>query len=171
MDCSRGFPPESSCPSRDDAFAAEERALLHAEPTHGVRFHLTLVEAEYPRRHHRPSLTALQYGTKTRFAHCTLLADLLATQLVECGGESPALTSALGELRTLVVRRDDKALDFVDRRERPLLTALPNEVAGDLLDLAETLRNGVRCGCNGIGSFAVSRDSVEALIRTPSSAC
>jgi predicted secreted hydrolase len=77
------------------------------------------------------------------------LVDVLVTQAAAASADSDELGSALDEARTLVARRDNPAtVDFLDRQVRPLLAALPDEDAGELLDivanLADAVRNDVR---------------------------
>jgi predicted secreted hydrolase len=73
------------------------------------------------------------------------LIDVLATQVAAVHADSDALTSALDEARAHIARRNAQAtVDFLDRRVRPLLTALPNETAGELLDILASLTDAVR---------------------------
>lgn len=77
------------------------------------------------------------------------LVDVLATQISSAGADSAELTSAIVEVRSRVAQRDKPAtLKCLDRRLRPLLTALPDDVSGDLIEvldaLAEAVENDVR---------------------------
>jgi predicted secreted hydrolase len=123
--------------------------LVHA-PAHA----LPIEYLEGPYRYHgtmrgKPVTGVALYEATNAMYRDWELVDVLATQLAASGAESPALAAALDELRARVVRRGDRAaLDHLDRQVRPLLTALPDEVAGDLLelvaDLTDAVRNGVR---------------------------
>lgn len=140
-------------PERHVLRSAELDLELIGEPlVHAPAHALPIEYMEGPYRYHgtmrgRPVTGLALYEATIAMYRDWELVDVLATQLAACGAESPALTSALDELRALVMRSDDKALDHLDRRVRPLLAALPDEVAGDLLELvdnvAEAIRNGV----------------------------
>lgn len=76
------------------------------------------------------------------------LVEVLATQTAACDG-SEELMATLRDARSYVIRRNDQAsLDFLERRLRPQLAALPEDAAGQLIpildDLAEAIRNGIR---------------------------
>ncbi|MDT5388611.1 MAG: hypothetical protein QOE04_2252, partial [Mycobacterium sp.] len=73
------------------------------------------------------------------------LIDVLATQVAAVHADSDALTSALDEARAHIARRNARAtVDFLDRQVRPLLTALPDETAGELMDILASLTDAVR---------------------------
>jgi predicted secreted hydrolase len=73
------------------------------------------------------------------------LIDVLATQVAAVGADSEALTSALDEARAHIARRNAQAtVDFLDRQVRPLLAELPDDAAGDLMDILASLTDAVR---------------------------
>lgn len=123
--------------------------LVHA-PAHA----LPIEYLEGPYRYHgtmrgKPVTGVALYEATNAMYRDWELVDVLATQLAACGAETPALATAIDGLRALVVRHDDQAaLEHMDRQVRPLLTALPDQVAGDLLELvanlADAVSNGVR---------------------------
>jgi hypothetical protein len=76
------------------------------------------------------------------------LIDVLATQAA-AWDDSEELAAALREARSHVMRRNDQAsLDFLERRLRLLLAALPEDAAAQLIpildDLVAAIRNGIR---------------------------
>lgn len=73
------------------------------------------------------------------------LVDVLETQISSAGAESTELASALGEVRSLIARRDNPAtVSFLDERLRPLLAALPDNVSGELTEVLDALAEAVR---------------------------
>ncbi|MDT5076023.1 MAG: hypothetical protein QOJ80_660 [Mycobacterium sp.] len=73
------------------------------------------------------------------------LIDVLATQVAAANADSDELGSALDEARSHIARRNNPAtVDFLDRQVRPLLAALPDVDAGELLDILANLTDAVR---------------------------
>jgi len=89
---------------------------------------------------------ALYEATNAMYRDWELL-DVLATQIAAGGSESEALSAALDAARVHLARHDDQAtLDQLDRQVRPLLTALPESAAGELLEILDGLCDAVRTG-------------------------
>ena len=75
------------------------------------------------------------------------LVDVLATQLARKDPESQNWESTIEELRSLIARRDSAdALAYLDREMRPILTALPDDDSGELLEILDDLADAVREG-------------------------
>jgi hypothetical protein len=77
------------------------------------------------------------------------LIDVLVTQAAAARADSDELGSVLDEARSHIARRNNQAtVDFLNQEVRPLLAALPDEDAGELLellgDLTDAVRNGLR---------------------------
>jgi predicted secreted hydrolase len=75
------------------------------------------------------------------------LVDVLAIQVARAGSESANWESVIEELRSLVARRDAKdVLDYLEREVRPLLSVLPDDESGGLLEILDDLANATRDG-------------------------
>ncbi len=75
------------------------------------------------------------------------LVDVLATQVARQGSESENWEPAIEQLRSLVARSDTKeVLDYLDREIRPLLSVLPDDESGGLLEIFDDLANAARDG-------------------------
>jgi predicted secreted hydrolase len=123
--------------------------LVHA-PAHA----LPIEYLEGPYRYHgtmrgQPVTgTALYEATNAMYRDWELI-EVLGTQIAAVGAASEALRSAIDEARSHIARRDNATtVDFLERRVRPLLVALQEESAGDLLvildDLVHAVRNDLR---------------------------
>ena len=74
-----------------------------------------------------------------------VLIDVLATQIAAGDADSEALAAAIDEARSLIARRGNQStLHQLDRQVRPLLAALPDKVAGELLEILDNLADAVR---------------------------
>jgi predicted secreted hydrolase len=140
-------------PERHTIRSAALDLKLTGEPLVTAPAHALPIEyLEGPYRYHgtmrgRPVTgVALYEATNAMYRDWELL-DVLATQIAAGGSESEALSAALDAARVHLARHDDQAtLDQLDRQVRPLLTALPESAAGELLEILDGLCDAVRTG-------------------------
>ncbi|MCB0941351.1 MAG: secreted hydrolase [Mycobacterium sp.] len=142
-------------PERHTLSSAELELELTGEPLVRAPAHALPIEyMEGPYRYHgtmrgRPVTgTALYEATNAMYRDWELI-DVLATQITAAGARSEPLTAAVAEARSHIAHGDNQTtVDFLDGRVRPLLAALPDEVAGELIaildDLADAVRNDLR---------------------------
>jgi predicted secreted hydrolase len=138
-------------PERHTLRSAALDLELTGEPLVTAPAHALPIEyLEGPYRYHgtmrgRPVTGVALYEATNAMYRDWELIGVLATQIAAGHAESEALTAAIDEARTRIARRDNPAtLEFLDRQVRPLLLALPDDVAGDLLTLLDNLADAVR---------------------------
>ena len=138
-------------PERHTLRSAALELELPGEPLVQAPAHALPIEyMEGPYRYHgtmrgRPVTgTALYEATIAMYRDWELI-DVLATQISAAGADSEALTAAVDEARSYIARGHNQAtMEFLDRRVRPLLLELPDELAGDLLEILDNLTEAVR---------------------------
>ena len=105
---------------------------------------------EGPYRYHgtmrgRPVTGVALYEATNAMYRDWELIDVLATQIAAGDADSEALAAAIDEARSLIARRGNQStLHQLDRQVRPLLAALPDKVAGELLEILDNLADAVR---------------------------
>ena len=137
-------------PERHTLRSAELDLELTGEPLVPAPAHALPIEyLEGPYRYHgtmrgQPVTGVALYEATNAMYRDWELIDVLATQIAYSGAGSEALGSAVDRARSLIAGRDKPdALDYLDRQVRALLTALPDEVAGDLLEILDDLADAV----------------------------
>jgi predicted secreted hydrolase len=138
-------------PERHTLTSAELDLELTGEPLVRAPAHALPIEyMEGPYRYHgtmrgRPVTGIALYEATNAMYRDWELIDVVATQIASGEADSEALRSAIDEARTLIARTDNQAtLEYLDLRVRPLLVALPDEVAGDLVEILDDLTDAVR---------------------------
>jgi predicted secreted hydrolase len=138
-------------PERHTLRSAALELELTGEPLVIAPAHALPIEyLEGPYRYHgtmrgRPVTGVALYEATIAMYRDWELIDVLATQVTAVGADSGALTSALNEARAHIARRNTQVtVDFLDRQVRPLLAGLPDEDAGELLDILASLTEAVR---------------------------
>ena len=142
-------------PERHTLRSAKLSLELTGEPLVRAPAHALPIEyLEGPYRYHgtmggqRVTGFALYEATDAMYRDWELI-DVLATQITFNNADADAFNSAIAEARSLIALRDNPAtLDFLDLRLRPLLAALPDEIARELIDIlndvADAVRNNLR---------------------------
>jgi len=138
-------------PERHTLRSAQLDLELTGEPlVHAPAHALPIEYMEGPYRYHgtmrgQPVTGIALYEATNAMYRDWELIDVLATQIADGGAGSEALTSAIDEARSHIARRDTPAtVEFLDRRVRPLLLALPDKVADGLLEILDNLTDAVR---------------------------
>ena len=183
-------------PGRHSVRSAKLDLELTGEPlVHAPAHALPIEYLEGPYRYHgtmggKPVTGVALFESSDPMYRDWELIEVLATQITAGHAESEALTMAFDEARTHIARRDNPAtLDFLDRQVRPLLLRYPaylltwpvtayapgepcrcrakrREVTHQSPAAAALAPADQAPGCNRIGSFTVSRSSVDAPIWT-----
>ena len=124
---------------------------LTGEPlVHSPAHALPVEYLEGPYRYHgtmrgRPVTGVALYESSKAMYRDWELIDVLATQIAAGDADSAALGAAIDEARSLIARRGNQStLHQLDRQVRPLLAALPDKVAGELLEILDNLADAVR---------------------------
>ena len=124
---------------------------LTGEPlVHSPAHALPVEYLEGPYRYHgtmrgRPVTGVALYESSKAMYRDWELIDVLATQIAAGDADSEALAAAIDEARSLIARRGNQStLHQLDRQVRPLLAALPDKVAGELLEILDNLADAVR---------------------------
>jgi predicted secreted hydrolase len=137
-------------PERHIIRSAALKLELTGEPlVHAPAHALPIEYLEGPYRYHGTMRgqavtgVALYEATNAMYRDWELI-DVLAIQVAARRVDSAALTVAIDEARPYIARRDNQAtLAFLDREVRPLIAALPDDTAAELLDLLANLFDAV----------------------------